>query len=122
MSTETIRAKIAIAKELQKQSAAVFAFRTKHFATLSLEDRLKLKDASRTLDARADEVLEDALEEGTRDAEELIQKLEARTRILRDDTQSLDQVADLLKTAATVSKVAAGVISGGISSALALLA
>jgi DNA-directed RNA polymerase subunit L len=121
MSIEAMRIKIAIASELQEQSTAVFAYRTKHFVTLTVEERLKLKEASRTLDARADEVLEDALEEGTEGAEELLQVLREHTERLKGAIASLQDVVSVLKAAGTVSKVAAGVISGGITSALPLL-
>jgi hypothetical protein len=121
MSLDKMKAKILIAEELQDQSREVWAFRVRHFVSLSLEDRLKLKEASRTLNARADEVLEDALEEGTENAELLISKLAAQTTVLRAHATALDKIEDVLKTAAKVAKVAAGVVSSGITNALPLL-
>jgi DNA-directed RNA polymerase subunit L len=121
MSLEKMKAKILIAEELQDQSREVWAFRVRHFVSLSLEDRLKLKEASRTLNARADEVLEDALEEGTEDAEELIDKLAFQTTTLRAHASSLNKIGEVLSTAAKIAKVAAGVVSGGITNALSLL-
>jgi hypothetical protein len=121
MPLETMKAKIEIAKALQQQSAEVWDFRVRHFATLSQEQRLSLKDASRTLNARADEVLEDALEEGTQRAEELLQKLAGHTQTLTDAKENIAQVGKVLDVAAKVAKAAAGVVSGGISKALPFL-
>lgn len=121
MPIDTMTAKIQIAKALQTQSALVFEFRLRNFAQLSVQQRLELKDASRKLNSRADEVLEDALEEGTRDAEKLLARLEHQTESLKHATDKLAKVDEVLGIAAKVVKAAAGVISGGIPSALGLL-
>ena len=116
-----MKAKIEIAKALQDQSARVWSFRVTHFDRLSAQARLELKEASRKLNTRADEVLEDALEEGTHDAEQLLHLLEGHTKTLRDASDKLDEVGKVLEVATKVAKAAAGVVSGGISQGIALL-
>jgi uncharacterized phage infection (PIP) family protein YhgE len=121
MPIDTMTAKIQIAKALQEQSALVFDFRLRNFPQLSIQQRLELKGASRKLNSRADEVLEDALEEGAKDAETLLAKLDHQTESLKLATDQLGKVNEVLGIAAKVIKAAAGVISGGIPTALGLL-
>lgn len=115
-------AKRQIAEQLQAQSSEVWAYRVKHYEELTREQRFELKDAARTLNARADEVLEDALEEGIDQAEQLIAALEQQTAELEQAKANIDRVGDILDIVGKASKAAAGVVSGGISNALPFLA
>jgi hypothetical protein len=121
MPLDTMQAKIAIARALQEQSSQVWTYRVIHFASLSPTQRLELKEASRKLNQRADEVLEDALEEGTSDAERLLDRLGGHTKALEHAQNNLAAINSVLASASKISKAAAGVISGGITNALALL-
>lgn len=121
MPLDTMQAKIAIARALQEQSSQVWTYRVIHFASLSPTQRLELKEASRKLNQRADEVLEDALEEGTSDAERLLERLGGHTKSLQHAQTNLAAINSVLASASKISKAAAGVISGGITNALALL-
>jgi hypothetical protein len=119
--SERMDAKRQVAEALQSQSMLVWEYRVKHFMSLSREERLELKDAARTLNARADEVLEDALEEGVGGIGSLMTALEAQTRQLEEAKDHLGRIGDVLLVAAKVSKAAAGVVSGGITNALPFL-
>jgi hypothetical protein len=121
MALDTMKAKIEIAKSLQQQSASVWAYRVAHYDQLSEQQRLELKEASRKLNARADEVLEDALEEGAGGADDLLKKLEGHSASLRNYSGQLDRIGDVLDVATKIAKAAAGVVSGGITRGLALL-
>ena len=121
MAMETMKAKLAIAKELRQQSDEVFRYRVAHFEHLSVEERLLLAQQSSVLMTRAEEVLADALEEGTDHAEELIQRLEGVTSELQRARANLATVSQVLTSATKVAKAAAGIISGGIPQGLSLL-
>lgn len=122
MTLEKMQAKIGIAKSLRLQSEKVWAFRVEHFSTLSDEKRLSLADASNKLAARADEVLQDALEEGTEGAERLLGKLADFTAEIEACSASVANVSKILGVAAAIAKAAAGVVSGGVGYALQILA
>jgi hypothetical protein len=118
---DTITAKLEIARSVRKQSQALSEFQIAHWNVLGEVDRLELAVAIQKLDARAADLLHDALEEGAAQAEELIVRMNASTESIRDATSNVERVGEVLAIATKVAKAAAAVVSGGIQPALRIL-
>jgi len=113
MSISEMKAKIEIANQLTEMSKQVWDYIRENWDELDEAKRNELLDRRDILIANAKAVLIDALEEGTKGAEELIGKLDKATKRVKKYIKNIERVELVIDIAVKVSKVAATVVSGG---------
>jgi len=117
MAIDAMKAKVEIADQLTDLALEVWKYAKENRENITEVEFNELVDRRDILIGNAKEVLKDALEEGTDDAEELIGKLRGATKEVNKVINTVDKIQQVIKMAVNVSKVAATVVSGGTFSA-----
>jgi hypothetical protein len=113
MSLDKMKTKTEMANQLRLISNQIWDFRVANYSKLTQAKRKQVAAASLKLAQRADEVLQDALEEGTEQAQELIDKLTKVTNKIKKAVNKIEKVEEIIDIAVKISKIAAAVVSMG---------